>query len=60
MMCAHCTGHVKDALENVEGVESADVSLDEKQAVVTLSKDVENATLEQVVIDAGYTVTEIN
>ncbi|MBQ7347447.1 MAG: heavy metal translocating P-type ATPase [Clostridia bacterium] len=35
MMCQHCVSHVKNALEAVKGVQSVNVSLDEKSATVT-------------------------
>ena len=40
MMCGHCEATVKKALENVEGVTSAQVSHESGTAVVTLSKAV--------------------
>ncbi|WP_448920269.1 heavy metal translocating P-type ATPase [Eubacterium sp.] len=56
MMCPHCEAAVKKALEAIDGVTSATASHNEKQATVELSKDVETATLEQAVVDAGYTI----
>lgn len=56
MMCPHCEAAVKKALEAIDGVTSATASHTEKQATVELSKDVETATLEQAVVDAGYTI----
>jgi len=35
MTCGHCVGTVTKALEHVSGVESAEVSLEKGQAVVT-------------------------
>lgn len=35
MSCKHCVGAVTKALQQVPGVEQAEVSLEEKQAVVT-------------------------
>ena len=54
MMCAHCVAHVKKALEAVDGVAQANVSLEDKKAVVTLSKEVANGELKKAVADAGY------
>ena len=59
MMCSHCVAHVKKALEGVEGVNNAVVSLDDKSAVVTLSAPVDNAVLTSAVKDAGYDVISI-
>lgn len=56
MMCEHCVAHVKKGLEAVDGVVSADVSLEKKNAVVTLSGDVPDAVLAKAVEDAGYSV----
>lgn len=41
MTCMHCVGAVKKALEQVPGVEIADVSLEKAQAVVTGDADVQ-------------------
>lgn len=59
MMCEHCVAHVKKALEGVAGVSAADVSLEKKQATVTLGGDVSDAALKAAVEEAGYTVTEV-
>ncbi len=59
MMCEHCVAHVKKALEAVEGVAQAAVSLADKQAVVTLTQEVANGDLKKAVTDAGYEVKDI-
>ncbi len=41
MTCMHCVGAVKKALEQVPGVETAEVSLEKAQAVVTGDADVQ-------------------
>ena len=56
MMCQHCKAAVEKALRAVDGVESVEVSLEDKCATVTGSADV--AALKQAVIDAGYEVKE--
>lgn len=38
MMCDNCVARVKKALEGLNGVQSADVSLADKQAVVTFDE----------------------
>ena len=58
MMCSHCTGTVSKVLNGIEGV-TADVSLDNKCAYVTLDKEVSDETLAKAVTDAGYEVTGI-
>ena len=57
MMCKHCVAHVEKALAAVSGVESVEVSLEGKCAVV--SGTAQYAALKQAVVDAGYEVTSI-
>ena len=54
MMCQHCVAHVKDALEKIDGVASADVDLDSKTAVVRLSCDVADDVLLSAITEEGY------
>ena len=56
MMCQHCKAAVEKALRAVDGVESVEVSLEDKCATVTGSAD--PAALKQAVIDAGYEAKE--
>lgn len=58
MMCSHCTGRVERALNALEGVEAA-VSLEDKAAYLTITKEVSDETLKKTVEDEGYQVTEI-
>jgi copper chaperone len=59
MSCQHCVNRVTRALEEIPGVKSAKVDLDEKLAVVELDYDVDNDTFKTVIYDAGYDVTHI-
>ncbi len=54
MMCMHCVGHVKKALEALEGVKSVEVSLENKEAVVETNGNVSNEALVKAIKDAGY------
>ncbi len=56
MMCPHCSGRVKSALEAHSSVASADVSHERGDAVVILKNDTDIAELEKIVADSGYTV----
>ena len=56
MMCGHCSGRVKKALEELPGVVSAEVSHESGTAVVTMSAPVDDATLKKAVEDQGYQV----
>ena len=59
MMCGHCEKAVKNALEKIDGVSSAEVSHVSKQAIVTLNKEVSNEELRKAVEAEDYTVTGI-
>ncbi|WP_277935249.1 heavy metal translocating P-type ATPase [Parablautia muri] len=59
MMCAHCTGRVQKALEEVAGVKQVTMSLEEKSAKVVLDGQVTDDALKAAVTEAGYEVTEI-
>lgn len=55
MTCGHCQMTVKKALENVKGVKSAEVDLENNSAIVNYKSDkvtVENLVL--AAVDAGY------
>ena len=56
MMCAHCSGRVEKALNELPGVTAA-VDLAAGTAVVT--GEVADETITKAVADAGYTVTGI-
>jgi len=59
MMCKHCVKAVTNALQAVDGVETVDVSLDEKCAVVNLAKEVSDAELKTAVEAEDFTVTGV-
>ncbi|MBR3147641.1 MAG: heavy metal translocating P-type ATPase [Eubacterium sp.] len=59
MMCEHCEATVKKALEQIDGVESAEASHEKNQAVVSLSADVADDVLKKAVEDHDYKVTGI-
>lgn len=59
MMCMHCVKHVNEALSKVDGVSLVEVSLENKNAIVTLTKDVSDSALKAAVENAGYDVTDI-
>lgn len=59
MMCEHCEMTVKKALEALDGVENAEVSHEKGEAVVTLSKDVDDGALTKAVMDKDYKVLSV-
>ena len=60
MMCDHCVAHVTEALEALDGVVKADVSLKDAAAVVTLSKEIPDETIKHAIEEAGYQATSLD
>ena len=56
MMCMHCSGRVKTALEAIDGVELAIVSHETNNAIITLTKDIPYELLKATVEAEGYKV----
>ena len=59
MMCGHCQAHVEKALKAMDGVTSVEVSLENKNATVELSKDISDAEFKAVIEDAGYELKSV-
>jgi len=59
MMCMHCVAHVQKALEAVDGVETVNVSLEEKAASVN-GGALADEPLIKAVEAAGYRVISIS
>ena len=59
MMCCHCEARVKKILEALDGVSAAVVSHTAGTAVLTLTKDVDNAVLTKAIEDQDYKVLGI-
>lgn len=60
MSCQHCVNHVKNALEELDGIKSAKVSLESKSAEIELNHDVDDETIKSAIDEVGYEVTSIN
>ena len=58
MPCGHCVMHVRSALEEVPGVQSAKVDLLERTAMVD-GDSLNDQALRAAVAEAGYKITEI-
>ena len=59
MGCQNCVKHVKEALENLDGVDKAEVSLEKNSAVITFSKDISDEAIKSAIDEAGYDVSKI-
>lgn len=57
MSCEHCVGAVKKALEQLPGVDTADVTLEPAQAIV--SGNVDAGEMVVAIEEAGYEVVEV-
>ncbi len=54
MMCGHCEMHIKKALENLEGVDTAVASHEKNTAVITVNDKFSAEQVEAAVKEAGY------
>lgn len=59
MTCEHCVKHVREALEEVHGVQRAEVDLEGKYAVVVLDNDVSDEVLKGAIEEVEYEVAGI-
>ena len=59
MSCAHCVNHVTEALKELAGVNSAEVNLDTKTAIIETTSEVKDEDIKFAVDDAGYEVIKI-
>ncbi len=59
MMCQHCVAHAKAALEALDGIKTVKVELENKCALITASKTIEDEAIRTAISKAGYTVTKI-
>lgn len=59
MSCGHCVNHVKNALEDLNGVKSADINLEAKTALIDSDVEINNEDIKFAVEDAGYDVINI-
>lgn len=57
MSCGHCVAHVREALEEIRGIESVEVSLEEKCA--TIVGNAAEDDIKEAIDEAGYDVVSI-
>lgn len=56
MSCDHCKLRIEQALKKIKGITDAKVSLAQKNATITMTKDISKEELQQVIKDLGYHV----
>ncbi len=59
MTCNHCTKRVERALSELEGVTVESISVDEKNALIALEKDIDEKIIKDTIDEAGYDVISI-
>ena len=59
MACNHCKMTVEKVLNAIDGVEKAEVNLENKEAVVSITKEIENDVFKTAIEDAGFEFVEI-
>ncbi|HFA49201.1 MAG TPA: metal-transporting ATPase, partial [Bacteroidetes bacterium] len=53
MTCGHCVKTVKKTLENIDGIQSAEVSLEPPQAIITMQRHIHEETMKGALAKAG-------
>ncbi|MBO5477469.1 MAG: heavy metal translocating P-type ATPase [Clostridia bacterium] len=59
MHCNHCKMAVEKVLNAIDGIDAVQVNLEDKKAVVELSKDVEDSVIKKAIEDEGFEVKGI-
>ena len=59
MMCPHCEARVKKVLEGLPFIESAEVSHEKGEAILTLSGEFDEPTVRKTIEDNGYKVISV-
>ena len=59
MSCEKCVAHVKDALEEISGIEKVTVDLKEGKATIE-GNEISDEVIKEVIEDEGYDVISIN
>lgn len=59
MSCGHCVNHVKNALEEIAGVQNVDVNLKDKYATFESAEIIEGGKIKFALDDAGYEAVKI-
>ncbi len=59
MSCSHCAKKVEDTLYELPETENVKVNLDDKNAEIEFSSDIDDKIISDLIKSAGYTVTSI-
>ena len=58
MTCNNCVKHVSEALSEIDGVESVDVSLDKAGATIRSASDIDIEVIRTALDEAGYDLVD--
>ena len=59
MSCGHCVKHVEKALGEIDGITDIHVSLEAKEAVVSMEREIPDENIKAAIEDWGYEVVGI-
>ena len=59
MSCSHCAKKVEDAFYGLPETEDIKINLEDKNAEIEFSSNVDNKIISDLIKSAGYTVTSI-
>ena len=56
MQCNHCKMTVEKALNSIDGVEKAEVILEEKKAIIICNKEINENEIKKVIDEVGFRI----
>lgn len=56
MMCGHCTARVEKMLSAIDGIDSVKASVENKEAVIEMNKEIADGVIRKVIENCGYKV----
>ncbi|NLC67775.1 MAG: heavy-metal-associated domain-containing protein [Clostridiaceae bacterium] len=59
MSCRHCVNHITEVLEDIPGVESVVVDLQDMSAEVETSRDISEEEFRLAIDEAGYELVDV-
>ena len=59
MSCSHCAKKVEDAFYGLPEAEDVKINLDDKNAEIEFSSNIDDKIISDLIKSAGYTVTSI-
>ena len=60
MKCNNCANHVINGLSKIDGVKKVEVNLEEKEAHITSSKEIDKDVVKDIIDELEYRFIDIN